>query len=99
MRLPLGPWIWWKEIRAADRVAGRMSTGMVTRASGMWPDQKARAAMDHLFFGPPAFWRKDKGSTDRNDPGSPAPGVSVISRFSHWRNCFVLTTFLDQPAE
>src|SRR5262245_3542136 len=49
MRLPLGSWIWWKETRDADFVAGTTSTGMVTRASRMWPDQKARAAMGHLF--------------------------------------------------
>jgi hypothetical protein len=45
MRFPLGSWIWLKEMRLDDFVAGTMSTGIETSASRMRPDQYARAAI------------------------------------------------------
>ena len=59
----------------------------------MWPDQKARAAMNHLFSAEKTTVNGPKSLGFRDATG----GYGDISRpASHWRNRPVLTTFLTE---
>src|SRR5690349_12132664 len=68
MRLPVGSWIWLKAMVAPLLVAVKISTGIDTRASLIWPFQYARAA---IAFSP-AVDRFASDSIAGGHGGSPA---------------------------